>query len=181
MSQILARPRHGPAAGMYRLDRTRCLAEFAVRHFTVSTVRGSLRPVDGTLVIDPDDPLRSKVSVELDAASLDTGSAARDAVLTGPQFLDAGNHPVVRFESTELVGTTPHRFDVLGDLHLAGEVGQVRLRGRVASVEHGAVSFAATGSLHRADFGLTWARFVEGFGLVVRDAVRLTIGAEFVA
>jgi polyisoprenoid-binding protein YceI len=179
MQETLARSRHGPAAGTYRLDRTRCLAEFAVRHFTVSTVRGSLRPIDGTLVIEPDDPSASWVRVDFDTASLDTGSVARDAVLTSPQFLDAETHPVVRFESTELAGTSASRFDVLGDLYLAGQVSQVRLRARVASVQPGSVSFAATGMLSRADFGLTWDRIVEGFGLVVSDAVRLTIGAEF--
>jgi polyisoprenoid-binding protein YceI len=179
MLHTLGRPRHRPAPGTYRLDRSRCLAQFTVRHFMVSTVRGSMQPLDGTLVVDPE-ASASSVRVDLDAASLDTGVDRRDEVLTGPQFLDSATHPRVRFESRKLVSTDPARFDVVGDLSIGERATPVCLRARVARADEEAVAFAATGAVSRSDIGLTWDRAAEGFGLVVGDRVRFTIGAEFV-
>jgi polyisoprenoid-binding protein YceI len=181
MLQTLGRPRQRPAPGAYRLDRSRCLAQFSVRHFMVSTVRGTLQPIEGSLVLAGDDLVDSSVRVDLDASSLDTGLDRRDAVLTGPQFLDTALYPVVRFESRQLVGTDPARFDIVGDLYLGVRATPICLSARVVAVRDKAVSFAATGVVRRTDVDLAWRRALEGFGLVVGDTVRLTIGAEFVA
>lgn len=181
MLHTLGRPRQRPAPGAYRLDRTRCLAQFSVRHFMVSTVRGTLQPVEGSLVLAGDELADSSVRVDFDAASLDTGHGRRDAVLTGPQFLDSAQHPVVRFESRQVVGTDPARFDVVGDLGLGDRATPVHLSARLVAVRDDAVSFAATGTVSRADVDLAWSRALEGFGLVVGDTVRLTVGAEFAA
>ena len=167
MLQTLGRPRQRPAPGTYRLDRTRCLAQFSVRHFMVSTVRGTLQPIDGSLVLAGDGLADSSVRVDLDASSLDTGHGRRD--------------PVVRFESRQLVGTDPARFDIVGDLYLGVRATPICLSARVVAVRDKAVSFVATGAVRRTDVDLAWRRALEGFGLVVGDTVRLTIGAEFVA
>lgn len=178
MLQTLGRTRTGPAPGTYRLDRGHCVAQFSVRHFVVSAVRGTLQPVEGTLVVDAD-PDASSVRVDLDGASLDTGRPERDAVLTGPRFLDAEQYPRVCFASRRVVGADPARFDVVGDLRVGDRTAPISLKARVASVRDGAVSFAATGRVSRTDLELGWSRAAEAFGLVVGDTVRLTVGAEF--
>jgi polyisoprenoid-binding protein YceI len=179
MLHTLGRPRTRPAPGTYRLDRSHCLAQFSVRHFVVRSVRGAMRPIDGTLVVDPE-VTASSVCVDLDATLLDTGHERRDAVLTGPQFLDTAAHPCVRFASRTVVGDDPVRFDVVGDLSVGERSAPVCLRGRVVASDDDAVSFAATGTVSRSDVGFGWDRALEGFGLVVGDTIRLTVGAEFV-
>ena len=179
MLSTLGGTRVEPPPGTYELDHAHCLAMFEVRHLLVSTVRGAVTPVSGSVVIDPLDVRDSWVRVDFDAASIDTGSASRDAALRGPHFLDADTYPFIRFESTDIIPSRPGRFAIVGDLYLRDQVAEVTLDTRVVSVESGRVSFAAHASLTRSSFGLVWGRAQEAFGLVVSDAVRITAGAEF--
>jgi polyisoprenoid-binding protein YceI len=181
MISTLGSTRVEPPPGTYQLEHRHCLAMFEVRHLLLSTVRGALKPVEGSLVVDPVDVRDSWVRVDFDAASIDTGSARRDAVLRGPQFLDAERFPFVRFESTELVPTRPGRYLTYGDLYLKDQVAEVVLDTRLVALDDDRVSFAAHATVSRASYGFGWSRTQEAFGLVVSDAVRVTAGAEFMS
>ncbi|MEV4092303.1 YceI family protein [Streptosporangium saharense] len=85
----------------------------------------------GEAVVDPEDPARSSVSVEVDATSFavreGTGGVKplsdadrRDIVRNiGEKVLDTARHPVIAFQSS-LVAGTAEAFRVEGDLTLAG-------------------------------------------------------------
>ncbi|MBB4920162.1 YceI family protein [Streptosporangium saharense] len=85
----------------------------------------------GEAVVDPEDPARSSVSVEVDATSFavreGTGGVKplsdadrRDIVRNiGEKVLDTARHPVIAFRSS-LVEGTAEAFRVEGDLTLAG-------------------------------------------------------------
>jgi polyisoprenoid-binding protein YceI len=155
------------------------VVEFAVKHMVVATARGRLAALGGELVVDAYDPLDSCVRVDLDATSLDTGSAERDQLLRGPDFLDVDRFPVITFESTDVKEVQPTRYVVWGDLYVKDLVGELPLQTRLAAAGPDAIAFAATTVLSRRAFGLTWSTAMEKFGVTVADTVKITLTAEF--
>src|SRR3974390_921766 len=90
-----------PAVGTYALDPSHTRLGFAVRHMAVSKVRGGFNRLDGTL--EPaEDPVDSKVSVTVEADSVDTRDENRDNHLRTNDFLDVANHPTWTFVSTKI-------------------------------------------------------------------------------
>src|SRR5437899_10238664 len=101
MNQLLQRPRTVPRAGTYALHPDHCAVAVSVRHLVARTVRGTVAPLGGELIVDDDDPTGSSVWIDLDAGSLSTGHPERDAAVRGPGLLDVDRFPFVRFESRE--------------------------------------------------------------------------------
>jgi len=168
-----------PGPIRYALRQETCRVEFAVKHMVLATARGYLAAIGGELVVDAFDPLDSCVRVDLDATSLDTGSAERDELLRGPDFLDVARFPVITFESTDVSEVEPTLYVVWGDLYLKDLVGELPLQTRLAAAGPDAVTFAATTVLSRRAFGLTWSNAMEKFGVTVADTVKITLAAEF--
>ncbi len=156
---------------------------FSAKHMMISTVRGTMRIRDFDLDFDPDDPIRSRVRVALDVASIDTGQAARDGHLRSADFFDAEQHPTIEFVSTRIEGSgTSGR--IHGDLTIRGTSRPVVLEteyaGLVPDMKGGhRIAFAARTRINRDDFGLTWNVALEQGGwLVSRDiGVEIQIAA----
>ena len=90
------------AADSYSFDKSHTHILFYVSHFGFSTTQGEFLDFDGTLLLDPEDPSNSMVSVTIDAASLDTGYAERDEHLRTADFFDVEQFPVITFESRDV-------------------------------------------------------------------------------
>ncbi len=90
-------------------------------------------PIEGRFVrfsaefaFDEAQPQRSRATVDIDVASIDTGLAeANDTALTRPWF-DAKNHPTARFVATAVRALGADRYEVAGDLTIKGRTQPVR-------------------------------------------------------
>ncbi|HVL27453.1 MAG TPA: YceI family protein [Acidimicrobiales bacterium] len=172
-------------AGTWTLDPSHTSMELSVRHMMVATVRGRVRPESGTLHLATDDPGRSSVEVEIDAASIDTGNPDRDAHLRSPDFLDVERYPTMRFRSTEVDDRGDGTFVLRGELTVKDVTKTVSLDCEVGGVVrdpygNDRVGFSASGAIDRTAFGLRWNAALEGGGVVVGDKVSLALDAEFV-
>lgn len=172
----------------WAIDAGHSQVGFAVRHLMISTVRGTLPAVTGTLEIDEERPGNSLVDVRFDAASIDTRNAQRDEHLRSADFLDVEDHPQITFRSTTLEGASLEadaEFAMTGDLTIRGVTRPVTLRvtttGRNTDPWGGErFGFLAEGKLDRRDFGLTWNAALETGGVMVSDEVKVTIELEVV-
>ncbi len=90
-----------PVAGTYRLDEAHKRLGFLAMHMMVSPVRGEFSTGSATVHV-AEDPLRSSVTATIDAASISTLNADRDAHLKSPDFLDVERHPTLEFRSTRI-------------------------------------------------------------------------------
>ena len=170
----------------WKIDSAHANASFAVRHMMVSTVRGRLGTVNGTLEFDPDNPENGVVDVEIDAASIDTGIEDRDNHLRSADFLDVENHPTISFKSTRAEITGDNEGKVYGELTIRDVTRPVVLDvdylGVVTNPFDGsqAAGFEASTKINREDWDLTWNVGLETGGVLVGKHIKITIDLEAV-
>jgi polyisoprenoid-binding protein YceI len=169
----------------WQLDPAHTTVEFAVKHMMITTVRGRFGSVTGSIYVDPARPHRPEVNVTIDAASLDTREAKRDAHLKSADFLDAANHETLTFVGKRIEGDLARTFRLIGDLTIRGITREVVLdaefEGHTKDPWGGErLGFSATTRINRKDFDLKWNVALETGGVLVGDEVRLTIDTQLV-
>ncbi len=102
--------------GTYALDPAHSQIGFVARHAMVTKVRGSVNEVEGKGWFDADDPAKSKLELTIQAASIDTRNADRDAHLRSNDFFAMDEYPEIRFASTSVEQLKDERYRVTGDL-----------------------------------------------------------------
>jgi polyisoprenoid-binding protein YceI len=181
MSAATATP---PVQGktVWKLDPSHTSVEFAAKHMMITTVRGRIADVEGTIIMDEKNPANSSVEAVLKGASLDTRSEQRDQHLRSADFLDTEKFPVITFKSKRIEGSK-ERFQVIGDLAIRGSTREITLdvtfEGEGKDPWGGErVGFAATGRIDRRYFGLTWNQALETGGVLVANEIKITIEAQ---
>jgi len=168
----------------WQIDTVHSEVSFKVRHMMVSWGRGSFEKFGGTINIDEKNPENSTVDIQIDAASINTRQADRDAHLRSPDFFDAPNHPYITFKSTKVTQTGPNTAKLTGDLTIRGITKPATLDVTYAGQHKSpfgpflAAGFTAETVISRKEWGLTWNALVEGGGVLVADDVHINIDLE---
>ena len=92
-----------------------------------STINGRFIEFEGRVVGGEQPSLVGTIRVE----SIRTDNDQRDAHLASPDFLDAANHPEIRFESTAVEPLDAERFRLRGQLFVKDTPFDVELEGRI--------------------------------------------------
>jgi polyisoprenoid-binding protein YceI len=177
-----------PDKTLWEIDPAHTSVEFAVKHMMFTTVRGRFKNVKGTIEADETNPTRSRVDVEIDAASIDTGVPDRDAHLRSADFLDVEHYPKITFHSKRIEGASQKegaRFKVVGDLTIRGTTKEITLdaeyegRGKDPWGKERAGA-RATAEIDRRDWGLKWNQALETGGILVGNNVRIEVEVQAV-
>lgn len=168
----------------WKLDPAHTLVEFSAKHLMITTVKGRITDVEGTIVSDERELRNSSVEATLKAATIDTRTEQRDQHLRSADFLNADQFPEIRFKSTRIEGDKDS-FKLTGDLTIRGVtrpiVLDVQFEGRTKDPWGGdRVGFSATGKIDRREFGLTWNQALETGGVVVGNDVKINLEVEAV-
>jgi polyisoprenoid-binding protein YceI len=179
-TQKPAPPALGP--NQWQIDSSHSAANFSVRHLMVSTVRGQLGRVTGTVEYDGKDVRSVKADVTIDVNGINTQNEKRDGHLRSPDFFDAANHPTVTFKSKRVEPGANGAFKLIGDLTIRGTTKEVALDVEAPSpvVKGGrgvVTGTTATTRIKRLEYGLKYNSMVEA-GPVVGDDVTITIDLE---
>lgn len=174
-----------PARGDWTIDPAHTTVGFVAPHLMVAKIRGGFREVSGTLSVGAR-PRESWVDVTVQTASIDTGQPVRDAHLRSADFLDAANHPQMRFRSTSLELSGDRSCRMTGDLTLRGVTRPVTLEvdflGSATDQQGKAkVAFEARARIDREEFGLVWNRALEAGGVLIGRHIELQIEAQAIA
>jgi len=176
-------PQQAPLGPLqWRIDTAHSAAHFSVRHLMVSTVRGQLGPVTGTVDYDGKDVRSIKADVSIDVKGLTTQIQRRDDHLRSPDFFDAPNHPNITFKSKRIEPGSDGAFKMIGDLTIRGTTKEVALNVEALppvtkGMQGVVVGTSATTKVKRFDYGLKYNSMVEA-GPVVGDEVSITIDIE---
>jgi len=166
--------------GTWKIDALHSQVMVSVQHFNVANLRAKLPGVTGTLEVDPENPLRSTVVVEIEAASITTGHPRQEEFMRSQPWLDAEHFPLITFVGGEI---TPREggYAIGGELTLKG----VTRRLEIPFDFHGVVSdpwglragFASEFTVDRREFGITWDRIFD-WGLMAGHDLTFSLEIE---
>src|SRR5262249_20233345 len=95
------------------------------------------------------------LDVQIQAASVNTGSGLKDETLKSKDFFNVEQDPVITFHSTQIVPTGPETFDVQGTFTIRGVSKPETLHLTVSGKGTGSAEIRGTMAFDRKDFGMT--------------------------
>ena len=164
--------------GTYTLDPTHSRIGFIARHAMVTKVRGSFNEFSGSGSFDAENPANSSLSLIVQAASIDTRNADRDAHLRSNDFFAMDQYPEITFNSTSVEQVDGDRYAVTGDLTIKGVTRPVTVEFELAGSAvdpYGnlRIGLEGTTTINRKDFGVSWNAALEAGGVLVGEKVVL--------
>ncbi len=179
-----------PPAGTYRTDPAHTRLWFTVDHLGFARYMALFTKVEAVLQFDPQNPAAMQVSATVDLTSLETHnddpSYDFNAIVTGPDYLNAAAHPVAAFTSTKVELTGEKSAEVTGDLTMNGVTRPITLTatynggwGHMPLDPGGArAGFSLEGAFLRSEFGIANGIPAPGTTMGVSDKVRVFIETE---
>ena len=160
-------------AGTWSIDPSWSALEFEVRKLGLVTVKGRVPGFSG-VITGGETP---SVVGTVDATSITTFEADRDAHLQSPDFFDAQRYPQLRFVSTS-VETSDDEIVVHGDLTIKDVTSPVELRGTLSGPEsdpwgNERIGLELSTTIDRTAFGLEWNAPLPGGGFLLPNDVAL--------
>ena len=173
-------PPLGP--NQWAIDAGHSAANFSVRHNVVSTVRGSLGAISGTIEYDGKDVKSVKADVTIDVTKINTQNERRDNHLRQDDFFNTATFPTMTFKSKRVDPVSDGKFKLVGDLTIRDKTNEVVLDvegpSPIMKSQRGVLTGAtATTKISRKAFGVLWNNLIEAMP-VVGDEVTVTIDLE---
>ncbi|MCC6585394.1 MAG: YceI family protein [Bryobacterales bacterium] len=175
-----------PSTTAWNLDPVHSVAEFKVKHMMISNVKGQFTGISGALTYDAANPVNSSVEATIDASTINTRDAQRDAHLKSPDFFDVEQFPALQFRSTSVAAKGDDELAVTGDLTIHGVTRKVvfNVEGPTAPTTdpwgNTRIGLSAVTKINRKDYGLTWNAALETGGILVGEEVTITLDIQFV-
>jgi len=122
----------------------------------------------GDVLADPNRPAGARITLTIDAASLDTGIQMRDKHLRSADFFDIERFPTITFQSVR-VEAAGRRTTVLGRLSLHGVTREIAVPVDVQITD---TALVATGEfiVNRGDYAMNYNSLLNPIGNEVRVA-----------
>lgn len=164
--------------GTYAIDPSHSRIGFVARHAMVTKVRGSFNEFDGTGSFDAANPAAAHLQLTIQAASIDTRNADRDAHLRSNDFFDMETYPEISFVSTDVEQTGDDEYQVTGDLTIKGVTKPVTIDfeytgSAVDPFGNTRIGLDGTTTVNRKDWGVNWNAALEAGGVLVSEKVTL--------
>ncbi|MQA01288.1 MAG: polyisoprenoid-binding protein [Streptosporangiales bacterium] len=183
MSENAVATATGLAAGTWTIDPVHSEVTFSIRHL-MAKVRGNFTEFSGSVVIG-DTVGESKVTAEIQAASVDTRNEQRDGHVRSAEILDVEQYPTLKFVSTGL-RTDGDDYLLDGELTLKDVTRavtlQVEFNGTGTDPWGGTrAGFSATTAVSRDDYGVDFnVPLPGGDKALLGDKVEIAIEVEAV-
>lgn len=163
--------------GAYDIDPTHSRLGFAAKHAMVTTVRGQFTDYTADVYLDEETPANSRVRLEIQAASVDSGNADRDKHLRTGDFFDIESHPTIVFESTN-VEKDGDVYTLIGNLTINGVTNPVAVEWELTGTTtdpwgNFRAGFEGKTTVNRRDWGLQWNVGLDKGGVLVGEKVKL--------
>jgi len=161
-------------AGTFAIDASHSRVGFSARHAMVTKVRGSFNDYSGSAAVANG---AATISIEINAASIDTRSADRDGHLQSPDFFDVATFPKITFTSTS-VKDGGAGIVVEGNLTIKDVTKPLTIEFEYTGTAkdpfgNDRFGFEGEAEINRKDFGLTWNAALETGGILVSENIKL--------
>ena len=117
-------------------------------------IKGTFDKWNATLTLTSPDVTTAVLDVEIQAATVDTGSGLKNGKLKGSDFFDVVQNPLITFKSTKLVQSGPNTFEVDGNFTIRGVTRSEKLTLTVSGKGTGSGQINGTLYFDRKDYGM---------------------------
>jgi len=117
-------------------------------------IQGTFDQWDASLTFASPDVTTGVLAVNIQAASVDTGSGFKDSKLKSDDFFAADQNPLITFKSTKIVQSSPNTFEVDGNFTIRGVTKPEKLTLAVSGRGTGSGVISGTMAFDRKDYGM---------------------------
>jgi polyisoprenoid-binding protein YceI len=117
-------------------------------------IQGTFDNWDATLTFTSPDVTTGVLAVNIQAASVDTGSGFKDSKLKSDDFFAVDQNPLITFTSTKIVQSGPNTFEVDGNFTIRGVTKPEKLTLAVSGKGTGSGVISGTMAFDRKDYGM---------------------------
>jgi len=165
-------------AGNYTVDSSHSSVSFKIKHLMISNVKGSFESFEGKFEYDEKSKTLKSLEGKVDANSINTANAKRDAHLKNEDFFDVKKYPDITFKLSKIQGD-----QATGTLTMHGVSKEVTFElennGMVKDPwGNTRVGLALSGKINRTDFGLKYNKLLEAGGLTIGEKVKIEVEIE---
>ncbi|MGB2625693.1 MAG: YceI family protein [Candidatus Acidiferrum sp.] len=139
-------------APVFELEPVGSTINFHVKAST--TLSGKFDKWKATLTFASPDETTAALDIEIEAASVDTGSGIKNSKLKSKDFFDVEANPVISFKSTKVVKTGHNTYEVDGDFTIRGVSNPEKLKLTVSGKGGGTGEITGTMVFNRKDYGM---------------------------
>jgi polyisoprenoid-binding protein YceI len=118
-------------------------------------IGGNFEKWSATLTFASPDVTTAVLDIEIQAASVNTGSGMKDNKLRSKDFFDVKQNPLITFKSTKVVQTGATTFDVAGTFTIRGVSKPETLKLVITGKGTGTGTINGTMAFDRKDYGMT--------------------------
>jgi polyisoprenoid-binding protein YceI len=119
-SALLILPSIGHAQGVPVFEVTPLESSILFEVDASVAIKGKFDKWNATLTFTSPEVDSASLDVEIQAATVDTGSGLKNSKLKGADFFDVANNPLISFKSTKIVQSGPTTFEVDGNFTIRG-------------------------------------------------------------
>lgn len=145
--------------------------------FSGTAIEGRFQRWSADIVFDPEALDRSRVRVEIEVASADTGDSQRDEVLPSGDWLDAAAHPKAVFSARRFRKTGADRYVAQGELTLRGATKPLSLPFTL-KIDGDTARLTGVTSLDRTAFGVGQGEWTSTDQIPARVAISVDLTAK---
>ncbi len=142
------------------IDAAKSNVAFSYKQMGVG-MDGKFKKFAAQLSFDPAKPANAKATLEIDLASIDTGSSEADQEVTGKSWFNTNAFPKAVFVSSQIKPSGANQFEVTGKLTIKGQSKDISFPLKQTAQGNVGV-FNGSFVMRRADFKIgegMWAKF----------------------
>jgi polyisoprenoid-binding protein YceI len=162
---------------VFQITQLESTVNFAVKASV--PIEGRFDQWSATLTFTSPDVTTAVFDVEIQAASVDTGSSLKNSKLKSSDFFDVDNNPLITFKSTKVVQTGPDTFELDGNFTIRGVTKAEKLALTVSGRGTGTGQINGTMAFDRKDYGMNSG--IPFIKIADRVSVTVTLKATRVA
>jgi len=145
----------------FSLDQRFSSIDFSVRNLGLFASEGAFRRFQTRLVLNNSHPDRTKISVAVDAGSVEMSWHEASDMLRSADFFDVQRYPEIWYQSSSVQELSPGHFTVRGLIQIRGVTQPLTLHAVLTKQsqdlsDHSQIDdFVVHAALRRSDFGMT--------------------------
>jgi polyisoprenoid-binding protein YceI len=148
----MAAAQDSPGVPVFKISPATSSVNFAVK--ASISIAGTFDRWDATLTFTSPDVTTAILDIEIQAASVDTGSGLKNSKLKSEDFFDVERNPLITFKSTKITQNGPDTFEVDGNFTIRGVTKTEHLALAVSGKGTGSGQIKGTMAFDRKDYGM---------------------------